>query len=192
MAYAVHTNMKIWDFWIIYVVTNSIADNFYVNHIPGWLKLCAILEDTKILKIILYATFLWVWCMWYTIPLMLKEFFQAFSRYIHDFMMNWYLLLLSLCVSTWKPFWCMFLYLNSVWVELGYRSVSSIDNWVPIGKINVPRPKINWSQYRSIRFVWNFLYSLWEFGSFNSPEYSVSGVMSTKWIPFLIWIIPVG
>ena len=43
------------------------------------------LEYIKILKIILYAIFLRVWYMCNTIPLILKEFFQAFAWYIYNF-----------------------------------------------------------------------------------------------------------
>ena len=105
---------KIWGFgkfWIIYMMTNWIADNFYAIHIQGWLRRwCHVLSISRFWKIILHATFLRVWCMWYTILLMLKEFFQTFAWYIRDFfMMNRYSLLLSLCVSIWKPLWRIFL-----------------------------------------------------------------------------------
>ena len=150
------------------------------------------LEDIKILKIILYATFLRVWCMCNTIPLMLKEFFQAFF-YISVIL--WWIDIHYCCHYVFSHGNLCDRYLcNSIGYELNW------DIWVyPQLLIGYPQGKLMCLDQKSIDH--NIaVYDLCEISFtpceslevFNFPEYSVSGTMSTKWIPSLIWIVPVG
>ena len=127
------------------------------------------LEYIKILKIIMYATFLRVWCMWYTIPLMLKEFFQAFAWYIRDIYDELIFIIVVIMCFPMKTIVTDIFVTQWVRVNLGYRSISIIDNLLSIGKFNViwSKPMITISQHAICVKFPLLLLRVWKY--FNFP-----------------------
>ena len=171
MAHVVHTNLKIWVFleifmrWLI-----ELLIIFYVIHIQGWLRWwCHVLSISRFWKIILYATFLRVWCMCNTISLMLKEFFQAFAWYIHNIYDELIFIIVVIMCFPMKTIVTDIFVTQWVRVNLGYRSISLIDNLVSIGKFNViwSKPIITISQHAICVKFPLLLLRVWKY--FNFP-----------------------
>jgi len=127
------------------------------------------LEYIKILKIILYAIFLRVWYMCNTIPLILKEFFQAFAWYIRDIYDELIFIIVVIMCFPMKTIVTDIFVTQWVRVNLGYRSISLIDNLVSIGKFNViwSKPMITISQHAICVKFPLLLLRVWKY--FNFP-----------------------